>query len=92
MKLICTNVIIAVGRWRVCFWVAAIPATLQALGMEFCAESPQWLYKVLLVWDIACFLCYVSDLSSQTCLLVSSVIHHMDGSVFLFPVENGWVT
>jgi MFS family permease len=31
--------------WRVCFWVAAVPATLQALGMEFCAESPQWLYK-----------------------------------------------
>ncbi|PWZ27922.1 putative plastidic glucose transporter 2 [Zea mays] len=31
--------------WRVCFWVAVIPATLQALGMEFCAESPQWLYK-----------------------------------------------
>jgi len=31
--------------WRVCFWVAAIPATLQALAMEFCAESPQWLYK-----------------------------------------------
>ncbi|KAK8445314.1 hypothetical protein SEVIR_9G305508v4 [Setaria viridis] len=23
----------------------AIPATLQALAMEFCAESPQWLYK-----------------------------------------------
>ncbi|CAO2045414.1 unnamed protein product [Urochloa humidicola] len=31
--------------WRVCFWVPAIPATLQALAMEFCAESPQWLYK-----------------------------------------------
>ncbi|TVU32596.1 hypothetical protein EJB05_24333, partial [Eragrostis curvula] len=31
--------------WRVCFWVAAIPATLLALLMEFCAESPQWLYK-----------------------------------------------
>ncbi|WVZ76918.1 hypothetical protein U9M48_024836 [Paspalum notatum var. saurae] len=31
--------------WRVCFWIATIPATLQALGMEFCAESPQWLYK-----------------------------------------------
>lgn len=45
--------IIAVGRWRVCFWVATIPATLQALGMEFCAESPQWLYKVLLLWHIA---------------------------------------
>ncbi|KAG8070504.1 hypothetical protein GUJ93_ZPchr0006g43874 [Zizania palustris] len=34
--------------WRVCFWVAVVPATLQALGMEFCAESPQWLYKVCL--------------------------------------------
>lgn len=33
------------GWWRVCFWVSAIPATLLALGMEFCAESPYWLYK-----------------------------------------------
>ncbi|XP_062218832.1 probable plastidic glucose transporter 2 [Phragmites australis] len=31
--------------WRVCFWIAAVPAILQALAMEFCAESPQWLYK-----------------------------------------------
>jgi sugar porter (SP) family MFS transporter len=31
--------------WRVCFWVAAIPAILLAVGMEFCAESPHWLYK-----------------------------------------------
>ncbi|KAM0866872.1 hypothetical protein ACQ4PT_042359 [Festuca glaucescens] len=31
--------------WRVCFWIAVAPAALQAIGMEFCAESPQWLYK-----------------------------------------------
>ncbi|XP_068648094.1 probable plastidic glucose transporter 2 isoform X2 [Aristolochia californica] len=33
------------GWWRICFWVSAIPAVLLALGMEFCAESPHWLYK-----------------------------------------------
>ncbi|KAG9456132.1 hypothetical protein H6P81_000640 [Aristolochia fimbriata] len=33
------------GWWRICFWVSAIPAALLALGMEFCAESPHWLYK-----------------------------------------------
>ncbi|KAL6006198.1 hypothetical protein ACLOJK_040244 [Asimina triloba] len=33
------------NRWRVCFWVSAIPAAMLALGMEFCAESPHWLYK-----------------------------------------------
>ncbi|XP_058114197.1 probable plastidic glucose transporter 2 isoform X4 [Magnolia sinica] len=33
------------GWWRICFWVSAIPAALLALGMEFCAESPAWLYK-----------------------------------------------
>ncbi|EMS53280.1 putative plastidic glucose transporter 3 [Triticum urartu] len=32
-------------RWRVCFWVSAVPAVLQAIAMEFCVESPQWLYK-----------------------------------------------
>ncbi|KAE8799429.1 putative plastidic glucose transporter 3 [Hordeum vulgare] len=32
-------------RWRVCFWVSAVPAALQAIAIEFCAESPQWLYK-----------------------------------------------
>uniref|UniRef100_N1R4M0 Putative plastidic glucose transporter 3 n=1 Tax=Aegilops tauschii TaxID=37682 RepID=N1R4M0_AEGTA len=31
--------------WRVCFWVSAVPAVLQAIAMEFCVESPQWLYK-----------------------------------------------
>ncbi|KAF8393388.1 hypothetical protein HHK36_021631 [Tetracentron sinense] len=34
-----------VGWWRVCFWVSAIPAAMLALAMEFCAESPHWLYK-----------------------------------------------
>ncbi|ONK80425.1 uncharacterized protein A4U43_C01F17590 [Asparagus officinalis] len=33
------------GWWRVCFWVSAAPAALLALCMEFCAESPHWLYK-----------------------------------------------
>ncbi|KAI3912826.1 hypothetical protein MKW92_034125, partial [Papaver armeniacum] len=32
-------------KWRVCFWVSAIPAAILALAMEFCAESPQWLHK-----------------------------------------------
>ncbi|KAJ4781894.1 Major facilitator superfamily protein [Rhynchospora pubera] len=35
----------AAGWWRMCFWVATAPATLLAICMEFCAESPQWLYK-----------------------------------------------
>ncbi|PWA98340.1 putative plastidic glucose transporter 3 [Artemisia annua] len=38
-----------VGRehdmWRVCFWVSTVPAALLALLMEFCAESPHWLFK-----------------------------------------------
>ncbi|KAA8523130.1 hypothetical protein F0562_009553 [Nyssa sinensis] len=33
------------GWWRVCFWVSTIPATILALAMVFCAESPHWLYK-----------------------------------------------
>ncbi|CAL5410563.1 unnamed protein product [Camellia sinensis] len=32
-------------RWRVCFWVSAIPAAVLAVLMEFCAESPHWLFK-----------------------------------------------
>ncbi|KAE9453428.1 hypothetical protein C3L33_14647, partial [Rhododendron williamsianum] len=32
-------------RWRVCFWVSVIPAALLAVLMEFCAESPHWLFK-----------------------------------------------
>lgn len=31
--------------WRVCFWLSTVPAALLALLMEFCAESPHWLYK-----------------------------------------------
>ncbi|XP_047958710.1 probable plastidic glucose transporter 2 [Salvia hispanica] len=31
--------------WRVCFWVSTMPATLLAILMEFCTESPHWLYK-----------------------------------------------
>ncbi|KAH9665918.1 putative plastidic glucose transporter 3 [Citrus sinensis] len=33
------------GWWRICFWVATIPAAFLALFMEFCAESPHWLFK-----------------------------------------------
>ncbi|CAM6120266.1 unnamed protein product [Calypogeia fissa] len=33
------------GWWRVCFWIATIPAGLLALFMEFCAESPRWLFE-----------------------------------------------
>ncbi|XP_047340480.1 probable plastidic glucose transporter 2 isoform X2 [Impatiens glandulifera] len=33
------------GWWRVCFWVSSIPAAILAVSMEFCAESPHWLYK-----------------------------------------------
>ncbi|PIA53832.1 hypothetical protein AQUCO_00900430v1 [Aquilegia coerulea] len=33
------------GWWRICFWVSAIPATILAIAMEFCAESPYWLFK-----------------------------------------------
>ncbi|KAL2928504.1 putative plastidic glucose transporter 3 [Bienertia sinuspersici] len=31
--------------WRVCFWAPVIPAALLGLLMEFCAESPHWLFK-----------------------------------------------
>ncbi|KAG6503037.1 probable plastidic glucose transporter 2 isoform X1 [Zingiber officinale] len=34
-----------VGWWRMCFGVSIIPAALLALCMQFCAESPHWLYK-----------------------------------------------
>lgn len=33
------------GWWRACFWISAIPAALLLLGLEFCPESPRWLYK-----------------------------------------------
>eukprot|EP00250_Pteridium_aquilinum_P004433 c14644_g1_i1 orf=99-1547(+) len=31
--------------WRVCFWISSIPAALLLLGLEFCSESPRWLFK-----------------------------------------------
>lgn len=34
------------SRWRTCFWIAVIPAIMLAIGMEWCAESPRWLFKV----------------------------------------------
>ncbi|PIN08305.1 putative transporter (major facilitator superfamily) [Handroanthus impetiginosus] len=33
------------GWWRVCFWVSIVPASMLALLMMFCDESPHWLYK-----------------------------------------------
>lgn len=34
------------GWWRTCFWIAVIPAIMLAIGMEWCAESPRWLFKI----------------------------------------------
>ncbi|XP_041994540.1 probable plastidic glucose transporter 2 [Salvia splendens] len=33
------------GWWRFCFWMSIFPASMLALLMAFCAESPHWLYK-----------------------------------------------
>lgn len=35
-----------VNWWRVCFWISTIPAAVLAVLMEFCAESPHWLFKI----------------------------------------------
>ncbi|KAK4761104.1 hypothetical protein SAY87_005997 [Trapa incisa] len=32
--------------WRVCFWLSSFPAASLAILMEFCAESPHWLFKM----------------------------------------------
>ncbi|MQL89041.1 hypothetical protein Taro_021609 [Colocasia esculenta] len=45
VKRIANCTIVKLSRWRVCFWVSTIPAALLAFFMEFCAESPHWLYK-----------------------------------------------
>lgn len=45
-----------VNRWRVCFWVSVVPAALLALCMEFCAESPHWLFKVTFYLIMLCLL------------------------------------
>lgn len=34
-----------IGWWRICFWIATVPAGILAFAMMFCAESPHWLYK-----------------------------------------------
>lgn len=34
-----------IGGWRFCFWISIAPAALLAICMEYCAESPHWLYK-----------------------------------------------
>lgn len=39
-------------RWRACFWASVIPAALLALLMEFSAESPHWLFKVIIPYII----------------------------------------
>lgn len=44
-------------RWRVCFLVSIIPATILCLSMSFCAESPHWLYKVCFHKLFAVFCC-----------------------------------
>lgn len=33
------------GWWRKCFWISTFPAAILAFGMEFCSESPRWLFK-----------------------------------------------
>ncbi|KAH6818242.1 Major facilitator superfamily protein [Perilla frutescens var. frutescens] len=33
------------GWWRICFWISTLPASMLALLMVFCVESPHWLYK-----------------------------------------------
>ncbi|KAM7255536.1 hypothetical protein ACFE04_008434 [Oxalis oulophora] len=33
------------GWWRICFWASTIPAAILAISLEFCAESPHWLFK-----------------------------------------------
>lgn len=38
-------VAVIAGWWRICFWIAVVPAALVVLGMEFCSESPRWLFK-----------------------------------------------
>ena len=35
------------NRWRLCFWVSVVPAALLIVLMEFCVESPHWLFKVI---------------------------------------------
>jgi hypothetical protein len=70
-KPICTDTILAMAG-GVCFWVAVVPAGLQAIGMEFCAQSPQWLYKMPLLWDIVYLLCPPSDLSIYKGLTLGS--------------------
>ncbi|KAJ9688392.1 hypothetical protein PVL29_014200 [Vitis rotundifolia] len=34
-----------IGWWRICFWIATVPAGILAFAMMFCAESPHWLFK-----------------------------------------------
>jgi MFS family permease len=47
-----------VSRWRACFWISTVPACLLALGMEFCAESPRWLFKVIAACLMVVFYAY----------------------------------
>lgn len=69
-------------RWRICFWISIFPASMLALLMVFCAESPHWLYKVhflfkflitVLVFRVVEYICrcivkWVSLMYSVLCL------------------------
>ncbi|KAH7295706.1 hypothetical protein KP509_27G061700 [Ceratopteris richardii] len=60
------------GWWRKCFWIATMPAALLAIGMEFCSESPRWLFKssrladaeheIERLWGAAYVKCALSEL------------------------------
>lgn len=53
-------------RWRICFWISVMPASALALGMEFCAESPRWLFKVKHIFRAWSYLrSWVEDVMAQ---------------------------
>ncbi|XP_010538037.1 PREDICTED: probable plastidic glucose transporter 3 isoform X2 [Tarenaya hassleriana] len=33
------------GWWRICFWISIVPSAMLAVFIQFCAESPHWLFK-----------------------------------------------
>jgi Sugar (and other) transporter len=71
----CTIFYVPCFRWRVCFWVATVPATLLAICMEFCAESPHWLYKVFF-WT---FLVTCAESRTLVFALMLRCLTYMDG-------------
>lgn len=55
-NILSNTIIILVCRWRVCFALSTIPAVVLAVAMQSCAESPEWLFKVMkhvLFWHSA---------------------------------------